>query len=600
MNKDYIILEGKDFNKLVEEGLEKLNKKREEVEVKVIEEKKSFFKFKKTYKVKIEIKKENKPNEKLLEDINYYEYGKGYYKIDFKEDGVYLAVFEGVINQVSIEEVVNKLQRKKIEDYDEDLVKDIVRKRDGKFVKIAPPQEEKKVDAEVFIELSKDKMEGYVTIFPPEGGENLTIQKLKELIDNKIKYGLINKEIEKLIQEKKYNVKTLVAKGKEPVDGKDGYIKYYFDTHKKIAPEILEDGSVNFRNLHLIENVKKGDLLAEKVLPTEGEPGITVIGELIPQKKGKEVIIKHNKNAVISEDGMKLSSLINGQVYLEGDKVVVREVFEVAADVDNSTGNIAFNGNVKVRGNVLTGFEINAIGDVEVLGVVEGAKIKSEGNILIKKGIQGHHKGNLEARGNIIAKYIENCTLYSQGEVNAEVIMHSDVTSESDVIVVGKKGLIVGGVCRAKTEIHAKTIGSSMETSTVLEVGVNPNVKTKCENLKEELNEINNNIEKLDKSISLLNRMAKNNSLTEDKKQLLIKFLKTRKLFGGKAEELKKDISALQSEIEESSKGKVIVENVVYPGVKVVIGNAYMFVKEELKNCIIYKEKGEIKIAPYK
>ena len=35
-----------------------------------------------------------------------------------------------------------------------------------------------------------------------------------------------------------------------PIDGKDGYIKYYFDL-EKLTPKVLNDGTVDYRNLLL-------------------------------------------------------------------------------------------------------------------------------------------------------------------------------------------------------------------------------------------------------------------------------------------------------------------------------------------------------------
>ncbi len=76
-----------------------------------------------------------------------------------------------------------------------------------------------------------------------------------------------------------------MAKGISPIDGKDGYIKYYFDLEKKLIPKILEDGTVDYRELDIINNVNKGDLLAEAIPPKEGQEGYRVTGESIPYKK---------------------------------------------------------------------------------------------------------------------------------------------------------------------------------------------------------------------------------------------------------------------------------------------------------------------------
>ena len=54
-------------------------------------------------------------------------------------------------------------------------------------------------------------------------------------------------------------------------------------------------------------------------------------------------------------------------------------------NVDNNVGNIRFDGTVLVRGNILNGFKVEADGDVQVNGVVEGGYIENTGNVIVKK-----------------------------------------------------------------------------------------------------------------------------------------------------------------------------------------------------------------------
>ncbi|QIB26169.1 DUF342 domain-containing protein [Caloranaerobacter azorensis] len=45
--------------------------------------------------------------------------------------------------------------------------------------------------------------------------------------------------------------------------------------------------------------------------------------------------------------------------------------------------------------------------------------------------------------------------------------------------------------------------------------------------------------------------------------------------------------------------GKVKVEREIFPGVKIVIGNSIMFVREKLGPCTLVNIDGEIKITPF-
>lgn len=83
---------------------------------------------------------------------------------------------------------------------------------------------------------------------------------------------------------------------------------------------------------------------------------------------------------------------MTGHASLVGGKVFVSDVYEVPADVDNSTGNIEYSGSVTVRGNVKGGFRISAKGDIVVEGIVEDAELYAGGQIIVKRGIHGMEK----------------------------------------------------------------------------------------------------------------------------------------------------------------------------------------------------------------
>ncbi|WP_202708761.1 DUF342 domain-containing protein [Sporosalibacterium faouarense] len=609
MDKNYIILEGKDMDELINEGLDKLNKSKNEVEIEVIEEGKSIIGlFKKNSKIKMTIKGEAEKNidEEEIDNVLQHldEIGgnsRKSFEIKYLEDGVYLSVYKIISSdEILTNRIMSRISRKKIQDYDVNAIKEAIELKNEDSIKIAPPQEEQKKNSEIVIEIFDKNMFAYMTLLPPLGGKNITFDEAIAIIEEKLGYGIFYEEVKEVIVNEIYNKKTLIAKGKDPIHGKDGTITYNFDIEKTDnRVTVMEDGSVDYRNLNLITNVNQGDILAEMTLPTKGEEGFTVTGEVLAAKEGKLKSLRFGKNVRLSEDELKLIAECDGQVTIEGGKVTVREVYVVQANVDNSTGNIDFNGIVKVKGNVRTGFNIKAEGDIEVNGVVEAAYLESGANIILKRGMQGHNDGKLIAKGDIVAKYLENTYLFSDGNIQAEAIMHSQIFSKGTIEIAGKKGLLVGGVCKAKHEIRAKTIGSTMATATELEVGVDPNIKAEYENISREIDATETNIDKLKKSITLLNRLAKNNQITKDKKQLLIKCISDRNTLTNTLNELKEELLDIENQIEMLSKGKILAKDIIYPGVKITIGKNIMFVKKEIKHCSIYLEDGEIKIGSY-
>ena len=66
-----------------------------------------------------------------------------------------------------------------------------------------------------------------------------------------------------------------MAKGTKPSMGTDAYIEYSFDLANlnNALPTLKEDGTADFKDLNIICNVTKGDVLAKKILAQEGESG---------------------------------------------------------------------------------------------------------------------------------------------------------------------------------------------------------------------------------------------------------------------------------------------------------------------------------------
>lgn len=464
-----------------------------------------------------------------------------------------------------------------------------------------------KIFSNVLVEISKDGLQGYMTLLHDKPNDNDTnerneregIDKIIKEVKSILKVGVNEEKVRDLLIKKLYNVRNCIAEGVIPVDGKDGYIKYNFDLEKKVAPKVLKDGTVDYRELDMINNVTTGEVLAEIYSPKEGKDGLKVTGEPIPYKKGKQPNINYGKNVRLLDNKKALIAEKDGLVTLINGKIVVLDIFEVE-NVDNNVGNVYFNGTVKIGGNVLNNFKVIADGDVQVNGIVEGGYIENLGDVVVKRGIQGYNKLVVKTKGNISTRFIENAMIISERGVLAEAIMHSQVSCRDNINLIGKRGLIVGGICRAGGEISAKTVGSTMATGTVLEVGVDPEIKDKSVELINNIDQMKENLDKIYKTLNLLDRLKKANKLDKKKVEMYKKLIRTRKSLQANLEKLMREKHLTDKIIEEVSKGCIKISDVVYPGVKIIIGNSSMIVKDEIRNCVFYRDDGEIKIGTYR
>lgn len=454
-----------------------------------------------------------------------------------------------------------------------------------------------KTSSNVLIEVSKDGIEGYMTIIDDAESE-MHYEEIVSEIKDILKIGVNEEKIRNILMNKNYNNKTCIAEGKMPVDEKDGHIKYNFDIEKQRTPKLLEDGSVNYKELDILNNVKTGEVLAELIPPTGGKNGTRVTGETIHFKKGKCPNLQYGKNVKLLDNNKTLISEKDGFVTLLKGKVIVSDVYRVE-NVDNNVGNIYFDGSVLVERNLLNGFVIKANGNIQINGLIEGGYVENTGDLIVKRGIQGYNRLVVKTRGNITTKFIENAKIQSKNDIIAEAIMHSDVSCKDSINLVGKKGLIVGGICKAGREIKAKNVGSIMETLTVLQVGVDPELEERYEVLSQKKIQLKESLNKIKKTLIFLERLKKANKLDNKNKAIYKKLINTQESVISKINNIKDEFEEIENCMRAVSKGIIKVSDVVYPGVKIIIGSSSILVKKELKKCSFYRKDGDIKIGAF-
>ena len=522
--------------------------------------------------------------------------------LEYRLDGVFLTVMpeKKTGMEISLEKIEEFLKRKKMKEVDMNVVKRAVEMQDDIENKIAPVQEEQKINAEMLVKILNGKMSASIFIMPPEGGQMLSAQKILDILkEENVVFGIDKNTIETISKDPIYNQDIEIAQGTQPIHGENAKMEYHFQLSKKMKPKILEDGKVDFHELDLIENVAKGDVLVTITPHTPGLPGKNVLGEEVSPIPGKPAKIPAGKNVELSENGKQLIAAIDGHVAVANQKVNVYALYEVNGDVDNSVGNIDFVGNVVVKGNVMTGFSIKAGGTVEVQGVVEGATIKCIGDIVLRRGMQGLNKGNLITEGNIVAKYIEHSHLSAKGDITSEAVMHSHVECGGTLVLGGRKGLFVGGIAKVGREIVAKMIGSPMATVTELEVGVPPHIREKHKKLKAQIPKLEQAAKKTDQAIEMLKKLESVSPLDEQKQQFKIKTIKTKEYIDNQLKEIKKEYEQIENRLKAEAGGKIKALNIIYPGVKIMIGSSMLYVKENIKYSTLYKSGGDIRVGEY-
>lgn len=525
-----------------------------------------------------------------------------YLQLEIKQDGTYLKLFAATGNgkTIAYNEINNYLSKNKIHNYDIVELGKAIRNfnEDVEFKILNDIINE--IDEDLFIKVSDDGMKAIATFYPPsKKGNKLTKNDIIIKINQeKIKHGIKEEVIDAFIANREYGKEYTIATGTAMKQGSNARIIYHFNTDLTQKPKTKEDGSVDFHKLNIISHCKEGDLLATLIPEVPGTPGCDVYGNNRMPANVTKKKLKKGKNIIISEDGLKMIAETNGHVSLENNEVKVYNVYEIKGNVDNSTGDIEYNGNILIKGNVITGFSVIATGNIDIDGVVEGAYIEAGGHVILKRGIQGMNRGIINAQGNIVAKFIENSKVKCGGFISTESIMHSDVSASGEINVSGKRGFVSGGTIRSGTSVTVKTVGSSMGTSTIIEVGIQPNILDEHRNLENELNVLYENKEKISQALNQLKRkILESGKVSKDMQDYIQKLVANNSTIQKQIKELQDKSNGLRAIMEESV-GVINVSGVAFPGTTMIISNAIYLVKDNIQYCKLIREGAEIKILP--
>lgn len=501
---------------------------------------------------------------------------------------------------------VEKLHARAVHDFDENLVRETVKAAGGQWVRVGSFVSSPAADALMSVDIGAQDMEAFVVLTPPQpGGCDLSRDIiLAYLRSNKVVFGVMDDVVQSLEDKPVYKEPVRVAQGQKTVNGDDAKIQYLFETDRSKVHLEEKNGKVDYKELHLVQNVVEGQALARKVPAKQGVPGRTVTGKMLPARNGKDLPLPLGKNVRASEDGLTIIANVNGEATYIGGKINVETVFNINGDVDLKTGNQFFLGTIVVNGNVEDGFSVKATGNIEVRGNVGKAELSAEGDIIIHQGMAGKGSGSVIAGKNLWAKFVENAKI-SVGEnvIVTQSIINSDITADKRIVCSGgKHAAIIGGHYRACEEINAKSIGSpSGGAETILEVGSDPKSRTRLEELDGKLRLLAKQLEELDKNIYTLNEIKKQRKgLPEDKEAVLADLSRRRDEVGAEERSLKSEYDTIQSYLNNLKvRGKVSVSGKIYPGTKIVIRDIREDVKNEYKGLTFYLENMMIKTTRY-
>ena len=364
------------------------------------------------------------------------------------------------------------------------------------------------------------------------------------------------------------------------------YLRHYFDphfNHLSLKPKVSADGRADRYNLGYVQNVIRGQILAE-MIPSdqENEP------ELEFFRSEPELPAGFN-TAVNPDYPQYLLADANGYAFYLDGKVTVKNVLNARGNVDFHTGNIFFVGNLAVHGDVKAGFEVQA-NDILIKGLLEGGIARAQHDMVIQGGVRGHANGKclVDAGKSLRISHVENAEVRSHGKLLIEKFcLHSRLYVTGNVMVQGR---LYGGSCQANGTVYvSESLGNASGTPTEILLGYDPFRIRQLERVETHLAELAQRV---------MHYAAVAGHLPPDANELSRRLAAARykqKRLQGHRQELWNGLSMDEGR---AAACRVLVPGTVHPGVSIAIGRAVFTVSTPMHNVMFCLEDNAVKVQP--
>ena len=158
----------------------------------------------------------------------------------------------------------------------------------------------------------------------------------------------------------------------------------------------------------------------------------------------------------------------------------------ITDDIRPARSTIKYDSNVEIVGTVKSGARLEVDGDIGIFGNVEDAEILATGNVMIDGGFLGTGHGRIACQGGFKARFVQGQRVEAGGDVKIAKGLISSTVFTSSRVLIGKAGGIVGGEIHAYRGVEAGIIGSPRPVTTLLEVGIDPAVSMRIDELERE------------------------------------------------------------------------------------------------------------------
>jgi len=441
------------------------------------------------------------------------------------------------------------------------------------------------------LDISADGMEVRANFFPPIGSghplavDEFWIQLEKAGVRFGVDHTLIKETIWNVAMDRQPLEALVVARG---LPAKDALSERWEILPALTARRLVLDTeapALDFKNQSPFVLVTPGELLATRLAEEPGVSGCDVFGKTLDFVKKTPRSHKPGENVVESPEGFRAAC--EGSFRFDNGSFWVDRVLVLESGVGYATGHIDFPGDVHIVGEIASGFRIRAKGSLYSSRVIDATEIVCGGDVITPLGIIGREGSVVRAEGRIQAKFLENVFVVSQGPMDIPTSVLNCVLQTSDKLVMGGRGLVVGGRIQAQNGMELYQVGSARGGKAELICGIDFTVLDKITWIR-------------DQSLSLVKQLKvleTNKKFHPDKAVLMNKACSQ---IREKVLTLSETARDLASKLDRNEDATVVVRGIAYPGTYIEICHVSHVVSRPVGRVrfSLDKHKNQIRMDP--
>ena len=466
-----------------------------------------------------------------------------------------------------------------------------------------------KIKSECFrIKISQDQLSASLVIEPQADSTWLTEERIdaacadRGLIAPQNRTKVIREALETFFAEETHESahEVVIAKGRSPQHGEDGYLQFEpgldpFEQEPESTTEDDEgDDAVDFYNQSAFTIVMEGQVIGCLIEPTEGVDGFDVTGKVLAARNGRALDLKVDSTILLDREH-RLVSQASGIIDYHGGRIRILEELDITDNVDFSTGNIDFPGDVSVGKGIKDRFRVKVGKSLVVRELVEAATLTCAVDCTLQRGMAGRGKGAITTGRDLCATFVDNSTLL----VGRDLIVAKEIGACRTCVsrrVSSPTAALIGGEMIVAQSCELAQIGSESGAKTIIALGRHYEIDGLARKLAELLPEALSASNRLRKRRETIATQGTN--LSAEQTEELTNAQRAASVAEARVSRIRSGLERLWTTHRESTDTELVVSKVLYSGVRVAIGGFLATIKEDLKGPVrIWLDKGEPQVG---